>query len=199
MSPTTQKTFDLVTEMCHSLCHLDCDAIDRMAYAIRHCDRLFVIGSGGGAAHASHATCDFRKLCGVEAYCLSDNVAELTARVNDDGWDTAYANWLAASGLSGRDAVLVVSVGGGDLERNISPNLCRAVDLARERGAAVLAVVGRDGGHAGRHAHHTVLIPCRKPEWTTPVVEAIQSAVLHALAVHPVLQIRAAKWESTAA
>jgi D-sedoheptulose 7-phosphate isomerase len=195
---TETPTFDLVTEMCKSLCQVDDEAIDRMAHAIRHCARLFVIGSGGGAAHASHATCDFRKLCGVEAYCPSDNVAELTARVNDDGWDAAYSNWLAASGLGARDAVLVVSVGGGDQERNISPNLCRAVDLARERGATVLAVVGRDGGHAGRHAAHMVLIPCDRPEWVTPVVESVQSAVLHALAVHPVLQIQKAKWESAA-
>ena len=195
MSPTTQQTFDLLAEMCRSLSHLDCEAIDRIAHVIRHCDRLFVIGSGGGAAHASHACCDFRKLCGVEAYCPSDNAAELTARVNDDGWDTAYSNWLAASGLGARDAVLVVSVGGGDLERNISPNLCRAVDLARERGATVMAIVGRDGGRAGRHADHLVLIPCKRPEWTTPVVEAVQSAVLHALAVHPVLQVCPPKWE----
>ena len=191
----TTTTFDLLAEMCRSLSRLDCEAIDRMAYVIRHCARLFVIGSGGGAAHASHACCDFRKLCGVEAYCPSDNAAELTARVNDDGWDTAYSNWLAASGLGARDAVLVVSVGGGDLERNISPNLCRAVDLARERGATVMAIVGRDGGRAGRHADHLVLIPCKRPEWTTPVVEAVQSAVLHALAVHPVLQVCLPKWE----
>lgn len=188
-------THRLLTEIAASIEDLDTAAIDRMAQLLRRCARLFVLGSGGGAAHASHAVNDFRKLCGLEAYCPSDNVAELTARVNDDGWPTAYSNWLAASNLGPTDAVLVVSVGGGDLERNISPNLCHAVDLAMEREATVLAIVGRDGGYVGRLADQMVLIPCERPEWTTPVVEAVQSAVLHALAADPVLQVRPAKWE----
>src|SRR4029453_2160299 len=138
--------------------------------------RLFVLGSGGGAGHASHAVCDFRKLAAIEAYAPTDNVSELTARVNDEGWETSYREWLKVSRLSAKDMLLVFSVGGGDLERNISPNLVRAVEHAREVGCSIGAVVGRDGGYAGRVAQARVVRPTLKPApatATTPTLHAL--------------------------
>jgi D-sedoheptulose 7-phosphate isomerase len=193
-------TPDLLAATVRSIQAIDHQAIDRMADTIENlrddCARLFIIGCGGGAAHASHACADFRKLCRVEAYCPSDNVAELTARVNDDGWETAYQEWLRGSRISENDALLVVSVGGGSFHPPVSVNLVYAVDLAIERGAAVLAIVGRDGGHAKRYAHTTVLVPCDVPELVTFVVEGIQAVVLHALVSK--IAVKPAKWESLA-
>jgi len=192
-------THDLLATTVQSIQALDSDQIDDTARIIARVaiqgGRLFLAGSGGGAAHASHAACDFRKLCGLEAYCVSDNAAELTARVNDDGWESSYANWLKGSRLNNRDALMVISVGGGSVCPVVSPNLVDAMDLARSVGAAILAVVGRGGGHAGRVADVAVLIPCDRPEFVTPVTEALQSVVLHALAVHPLLAVQKAKWE----
>ena len=158
--------------------------------------RLFVLGSGGGAGHASHAVCDFRKLAAIEAYAPADNVSELTARINDEGWDTAYREWLKVSRLSARDMLLVFSVGGGDLERNISPNLVRAVEYARQLGCPVGAVLGRDGGYTGRVAEARVIVPTVNPAHVTPHTEAFQAVIWHLLVSHPSLQAAPTKWES---
>ncbi len=158
--------------------------------------RLFVLGVGGSAANASHAVNDFRKLCGIEAYASTDNVSELTARVNDEGWESVFAAWLRVSRLGPRDMVLVFSVGGGDLERNISPNLVRALQHAKEVGAAVGGVVGRDGGYTRRVADVCVVVPPLNPETVTPHAEAFQAVVFHLVVSHPALQTSPMKWES---
>jgi D-sedoheptulose 7-phosphate isomerase len=157
--------------------------------------RLFVLGVGGSAGHASHAVNDFRKICDIEAYAPTDNVSELTARVNDEGWDTTFARWLDGSRLRASDAVLVFSVGGGDAARGISANLVRAVDLARERGAAVYGIVGRDGGHTAAVADAAVVIPPLVPDRVTPHTEGLCAVVWHLLVSHPALQVRATTWE----
>jgi D-sedoheptulose 7-phosphate isomerase len=191
---------DYVDETIAILRSLDRSAIEDVALglaAVRERQgRLFVLGVGGSAGHASHAVNDFRKLCGVEAYAPTDNVSELTARTNDEGWDTALTGWLAVSNLRAGDAVLVFSVGGGDLERNISPNLVRAVDLAREVGASVYGIVGREGGHTARHADAVVVIPPLYPDRITPHTEGLCAVVWHLLVSHPALQRSATKWES---
>lgn len=199
-------TQDLLAATIRSIQALDPARINRMADALARVrafgGRLFLLGNGGGHSHASHATCDFRKLCGIEAYCVGDNVSELTARVNDDGPETAAVNWLRGSQLQASDALLVVSVGGGSVEPPVSLNVVRAVEYAVAREADVLAIVGnarsRFGGYAGQQAYVTVLIPCDVPELVTPVTEGVQSVVLHALASHPLLQIQKAKWEGLA-
>lgn len=156
--------------------------------------RLFIIGNGGGAAHASHAAADFRTLCGIEAYCPSDNAANLTALANDEGWDNAYENWLRLS-MRPMDALLVISVGGGNESRSISTNVVNAVRLAKILHAPVLGVVGRDGGYAARNSTASVVIPCDHPEWTTPVVEGLQAVILHLIVTE--LAVKKPKWEST--
>src|SRR5215470_3854267 len=156
--------------------------------------RLFLIGVGGSAANASHAVNDFRKLCGIETYSPVDNVAELTARTNDEGWDTVFAAWLEVSRLNDKDAILVYSVGGGDAERNISANIVKAVDLAKARSARVLGIVGRDSGYTAQHGDVIVLIPQVNPGWVTPLSEAFQAVVWHCLVSHPALQRRQTKW-----
>ena len=158
--------------------------------------RLFFVGVGGGAGHASHAVCDFRKIAQIEAYTPADNVSELTARVNDDGWDTAYANWLRSSRLSPEDALFVFSVGGGDLERNISSNLVRALEYAQHVGARICGVVGRDGGFTARVADACVVIPVVNPATITPHTEAFQALIWHLLVSHPRLKATEMKWES---
>jgi D-sedoheptulose 7-phosphate isomerase len=159
--------------------------------------RLFVLGSGGGAGHASHAVCDFRKLAAIEAYAPTDNVSELTARVNDEGWETSYREWLKVSRLSPKDMLLVFSVGGGDLERNISANLVRAVEYARQIGSSIGAVLGRDGGFTGRVADAPVIVPTVNAAHVTPHTEAFQAVIWHLLVSHPALQAAPTKWEST--
>jgi D-sedoheptulose 7-phosphate isomerase len=158
--------------------------------------RLFLLGVGGGAGHASHAVCDFRKICDIEAYAPSDNVSELTARINDDGWETVYANWLRGSRLGRSDAVFVFSVGGGDAERNVSANLVRALEYSRQVGASICGVVGRDGGFTYQVADACVLIRVPNPDTVTPHTEAFQALVWHLLASHPRLKISEMKWES---
>jgi D-sedoheptulose 7-phosphate isomerase len=158
--------------------------------------RLFLLGVGGGAGHASHAVCDFRKICDIEAYAPTDNVSELTARINDDGWETAYANWLRGSRLGPSDAVFVFSVGGGDAERNVSANLVRALQYSRQVGASICGVVGRDGGFTYRIADACVLIRVPNPDTLTPHTETFQALVWHLLASHPRLKISDMKWES---
>lgn len=180
---------------------IDRDAVEKMAHLLAKVrergGRLFFAGSGGGAGHASHAVCDFRKLGGFEAYSVTENVSELTARVNDEGWDTSYVEWLKQSRLGERDALFVFSVGGGDLARNISPNLVRAVEYAKSVGAAVCGVVGRDGGFTRAQADACVVVPTVNPDAVTPHTEAYQAVIWHLLVSHPALQRAAAKWEST--
>ena len=158
--------------------------------------RLFFLGVGGGAGHASHAVCDFRKIAQIEAYCPSDNASELTARVNDEGWDTSYANWLSGSRLSSNDMVFVFSVGGGNLEKNISANLVQALRYAQEVGATICGVVGRDGGYTARVADACVLIPVVNPSTVTPHTESFQALAWHLLVSHPKLKAAEMKWES---
>jgi D-sedoheptulose 7-phosphate isomerase len=198
MSYTTQY----LSEASRILAKLDVGAIDRMLdllVALRgRGGRLFFLGVGGGAGHASHAVNDFRKIAGIEAYTPTDNVSELTARVNDDGWESVFVNWLKGSRLTADDMVFVFSVGGGDLERNISPNLVRALEYAREVGASICGVVGRDGGYTARVADACVVIPNVNPETVTPHTESFQALIWHLLVSHPALQVSPMKWESVA-
>jgi D-sedoheptulose 7-phosphate isomerase len=179
---------------------LDVDAIeavvDRLTRARESGGRLFFVGSGGGAGNASHAVNDFRKLAGFEAYCPSDNVSELTARVNDQGWEYAYEAWLRGSRFGRNDLLFVFSVGGGDSERSISPNLVRCLELAQEVGATICGVVGRDGGETARVADACVVIPVVNAETVTPHTEAFQAVIWHLLVSHPALQTEPTKWES---
>jgi D-sedoheptulose 7-phosphate isomerase len=160
--------------------------------------RLFILGVGGSAANASHAVNDFRKIAGIEAYAPTDNVSELTARTNDEGWATVFEGWLKTSKLAARDAVLVFSVGGGDVERNVSPNLVAALKLAKSVGAKIIGVVGRDGGYTAKVADACVLIPVVNPVHVTPHSEAFQAVVWHLLVSHPAVKVEQTKWESTA-
>lgn len=190
-----------LAEAAQVIARLDAGAIERLAALLVELrtrgGRLFVLGVGGSAANASHAVNDMRKLCGIETYTPTDNVAELTARVNDDGWETTFVEWLRVSRLGARDMVLVFSVGGGDLERRISPNLVRAVQYAKEVGASIGGVVGRDGGYTAKVADACVVVPTVNPETVTPHTEAFQAVVAHLLVSHPALQTTRAKWEST--
>jgi D-sedoheptulose 7-phosphate isomerase len=158
--------------------------------------RLFLLGVGGSAANASHATNDFRKIAGIECYAPTDNVSELTARTNDEGWPTVFAAWLTVSRLSDRDALFILSVGGGSLEKNISQNLVEAVKLAKLRGAAVLGIVGRDGGYTGQVGDAVVVVPTIDPERITPHAEAFQAVIWHLLVSHPKIRQSQTKWES---
>jgi D-sedoheptulose 7-phosphate isomerase len=161
--------------------------------------RLFLIGVGGGAGHASHATCDFRKIAGFEAYAVTDNVSELTARVNDDGWDTSYRNWLRGSRLNRNDMVFVFSVGGGDAEKNISANLVHALKYAHELGCAIAGVVGPNGGYTAQIADACVTVPIADRNAVTPHTEAFQAVIWHLLVSHPALKAAEMKWESVSA
>ena len=157
--------------------------------------RLFLAGSGGGAGHASHATCDFRKLCNFESYCITDNVSELTARTNDEGWDTAYSNWLQSSRFNEKDGLLVFSVGGGSIEPPVSVNLVNAIQLANKVGAKVVGIVGRTGGALRELATASVLIPTVEPKFVTPQAEGLQALIWHLIISHPLLAASVAKWE----
>jgi len=179
---------------------LDVERIERLADSLallrERGGRLFFLGVGGGAGHASHAVNDFRKLAGIEAYSPVDNVSELTARSNDEGWETTFAAWLVVSRLGPKDAVFVFSVGGGSLDPDISANIVRAVQYARECGASVLGVVGRDGGYTASVADACVIVPTVNPAHVTPHTESFQALVWHLLVAHPRLQQRSNKWES---
>lgn len=159
--------------------------------------RLFILGVGGSAGNAGHAVNDFRKLCGFEAYAPTDNVSELTARTNDEGWETVFAAWLKGSRLNGSDGVLVFSVGGGSLERNVSPNLVVALQHAKQVGAAIIGIVGRDGGYTAQVADACVIVPTVNPDHVTPHSEAFQAVFWHLLVSHPLLKQSSTKWEST--
>jgi D-sedoheptulose 7-phosphate isomerase len=195
----TRQYLDEATEV---IARLDVQAIDRMVEllaALRARDgRLFILGVGGSAANASHAVNDFRKIAGIEAYTPTDNVSELTARVNDEGWESTFAEWLKGCRLRERDLLLVFSVGGGDRERNVSPNLVRALEYARQVGAGIAGVVGRDGGFTARVADACVIVPTVNPETVTPHAEAFQAVVWHLIVSHPALRARPMKWESIA-
>lgn len=156
--------------------------------------RLFILGVGGSAGNCSHAVNDFRKLCGIEAYAPTDNVSELTARTNDEGWSTVFAEWLKVSRAGSKDAILVFSVGGGDLEKNVSANLVAAIQEAKQRGTRILGIVGRDGGYAKQAGDLVVVIPTVEPSRVTPHAEAFQAVIWHCLVSHPKLQRRATKW-----
>jgi D-sedoheptulose 7-phosphate isomerase len=158
--------------------------------------RLFILGVGGSAANASHAVNDFRKIVGIEAYAPTDNVSELTARTNDEGWASVFAAWLVTSKLSSRDVLLVLSVGGGNLDKNVSPNLVAALQQAKQVGAKVVGIVGRDGGYTKQVADACVLVPTVNPVHTTPHAEAFQAIVWHLLVSHPALKAHETKWES---
>jgi D-sedoheptulose 7-phosphate isomerase len=175
-------------------------ALERMATALASArdsgGRLFVLGVGGSAAHASHAVNDFRKLCEFEAYAPTDNVSELSARINDDGWESVFAAWLAGSRLRSEDAVLVFSVGGGDAERDVSANLVRALEHAQDAGARIFGIVGRDGGFTARVAEECIVITPFADERVTPHTEGLCAVVWHLLVSHPALQRRGTHWES---
>jgi len=170
--------------------------VELLALARQQGGRLFFLGVGGGAAHASHAVNDFRKIAGFEAYAPTDNVSELTARVNDEGWETSYLNWLRGSRLRPGDVVFVFSVGGGDAARNISANLVRALQYARQVRARICGVVGRDGGYTAQVADACIRIPVVNPASVTPHTESFQALVWHLLVSHPILRVAEMKWES---
>ncbi|HXM68739.1 MAG TPA: HAD-IIIA family hydrolase [Candidatus Acidoferrum sp.] len=181
---------------------LDAPAIERAASLLAQTrtigGRLFILGVGGSAANASHAVNDFRKIAGIEAYAPTDNVSELTARVNDEGWQTVFESWLRISRLRSQDLVLVFSVGGGNLEKNVSPNLVAALQYAKTVGARIIGIVGRDGGHTAKVADVCILIPTVNPDHITPHTEAFQAVVWHLLVSHPAVKQQPTKWESTA-
>lgn len=189
-----------LTEVTTIARQLDPSAIDEMALelaALRARDgRLFFLGVGGSAANCGHAVNDFRKLCGIEAYAPTDNVSELTARTNDEGWATIFSEWLKVSRANDRDAIFVFSVGGGDANNNVSPNLIEGVREAKKRGLKIFGVVGRDGGYTAQRGDHVIVIPTVHANRITPHTEAFHGIVWHCLVSHPALQIVATKWES---
>ena len=193
-------TTDYLAETTQIVSRLDGGAIERVAGLLAELrqrgGRLFFLGVGGSAANASHAVNDFRKICGIETYAPTDNVSELTARTNDEGWDGVFANWLKVSRLSNKDMIFIFSVGGGDLEKNVSPNLVKAINLAKEVGATICGIVGRDGGYTAKAATACVIIPTVNPVHVTPHSEAFQAVVWHLLVSHPSLKAAQTKWES---
>jgi len=193
---THTKSF--LTEVKRICENISCDSIQGMIdelIALRaRKGRLFLIGVGGSAGNCSHAVNDFRKLCGIEAYSAADNISELTARANDEGWDTIFSGWLEASNLNSPDAILIFSVGGGDIERHVSTNIVKAVIFAKSRKAKVLGIVGKDNGYTARHGDVVVIVPQVNASRITPLSEAFQSVVWHCLVSHPELQIRQTKW-----
>src|SRR3984893_3253500 len=188
-----QETAQIVSQLDPALCE---QAVDLLVTVRERGGRLFILGVGGSAANASHAVNDFRKIVGLECYAPTDNVAELTARTNDEGWESVFAEWLKVSRLSARDALFILSVGGGDAERNISPNLVCAIQLAKEVGAKVTGVVGRDGGFTARTADACVIVPTVNAETITPHSEAFQGLIWHLLVSHPLLKENQTKWEA---
>ncbi len=179
---------------------IDAEGVDRMAAGLAASrdsgGRLFILGVGGSAGHASHAVNDFRKICRFEAYTPTDNVSELTARVNDEGWDSCFSEWLKISRMTANDAVLVFSVGGGNVEKNVSVNLVRAIDEASGRGAKIFCIVGKDGGYTRQVADECVVIPIVSQDRITPHTEGLAAVVWHLLVSHPALKVTQTKWES---
>jgi D-sedoheptulose 7-phosphate isomerase len=188
-----RETTAIISQLDTALCE---KAVELLAAVRARGGRLFVLGVGGSAANASHAANDFRKLAGMECYAPTDNVSELTARTNDDGWPSVFAEWLNVSRLSEKDALLILSVGGGDVEKGVSANLVAAAQLAKERGTTVLGIVGRDGGYTARVADVAIVIPTVNPTNVTPHSEAFQAVVWHLWVSHPRLKLAETKWES---
>ncbi len=193
-----ERYFNEVTEV---VSKIDRDAVEKiieeLVWIKRNGGRLFILGVGGSAANASHTVNDFRKICGMECYAPTDNVSELTARVNDDGWETVFVKWLITSRLSEKDGILILSVGGGNAGKNISVNLINAIDLAKERKSRILGVVGKDGGYTAKNSSACVIIPVVNESSITPHSESFQSVVLHLIVTHPDLKQNEMKWEST--
>jgi len=186
-----QEIISIATNLDHQL--MD-DMVTELAKLRSASGRLFILGVGGSAANAAHAVNDFRKLCGVEAYAPTDNVSELTARTNDEGWETVFSGWLKVSKLCNKDALLIFSVGGGNAEQGVSVNLVRAIDEAKSVGAKIFGIVGRDGGYTKKLGDKVVVIPIANSDRVTPHVEAFQAVIWHGLVSHPVLQIQSTKW-----
>lgn len=197
----TDAFLEKMTEAADILALADADKIEKMANELallrEHGGRLFIIGVGGSAANASHAVNDFRKLCGIEAYCPTDNIAELTARTNDDGWENVFSLWLEGCNVTPKDAILVFSVGGGSLAPPISMNIVLAVQHAAKVGMKVFGIVGRDGGATKLYGDYVVVIPTVEPSLVTPITESFQGIILHCLVSHPKLAMQKAKWEGT--
>ena len=193
-------TSTFLAESSEILSLLNTDTIENLAVKLASVrdngGRLFLLGVGGSAGSASHATNDFRKLCAFEAYCPTDNVSELMARTNDEGFDTVFAEYLKGSHLTAGDALLVFSVGGGNLEKNVSANLVRAIQYAKEVGATITGIVGRDGGYTAKAADVCVIVPVVNPNHVTPHTEAFHGVIWHLLVTHPALKVAATKWES---
>tara|TARA_B100001175_G_C19510000_1_gene643156 strand:- start:599 stop:1195 length:597 start_codon:yes stop_codon:yes gene_type:complete len=193
----SQKYLNECIEICNKI---DAHEIEKMASLINsirdNSGRIFFLGVGGGAGHAGHAVNDFRKICSIESYAPTDNVSELTARVNDDGWDTCYVNWLKGSKLCDKDLLFVFSVGGGNLEKNISVNILKSLQLGTEIGAKICGVVGRDGGYTAQVADACIVVPTVNEANITPHTEAFQAVVWHLLVAHPILLANEMKWES---
>jgi len=178
----------------------DCEkCVHELVALRRRGGRLFILGVGGSAANASHAVNDFRKIAGFEAYAPTDNVSELTARTNDEGWTSVFAEWLRGSRLNGNDTLMIFSVGGGDLEKNVSPNLVAALQLAKQIGARVIGIVGKDGGYTAKVADACVIVPTVNATNVTPHSEAFQAVIWHLLVSHPAVKLNPTKWESVAA
>ena len=197
MTDYTQNYFREVAEVARGIDQAEVDRmIDVLVDARTRGGRLFILGVGGSAGNAGHAVNDFRKICGIEAYAPTDNVSELTARANDEGWPTIFVEWLKVSRLTAEDVVMVFSVGGGDLERNVSPNLVVALKYAKEVGAKVVGVVGRNGGYTAQVADAAIIIPTVHPERITPHSEAFQAVVWHLIVSHPAMKAVQTKWES---
>jgi D-sedoheptulose 7-phosphate isomerase len=200
MTPFTRTFLD---ESIALIQKLDVDSIESLVTGLAELrargGRLFVLGVGGSAGHASHAVNDFRKICGFEAYTPTDNASELTARVNDEGWDTCFSEWLKVSRLRKGDGILVFSVGGGNREKNVSVNLVRSLELAKDVGASIFGIVGRDGGYTKQVADACVLVPVVSPDRITPHTEGFCAVLWHLLVSHPKLAAKATKWESVVA
>jgi D-sedoheptulose 7-phosphate isomerase len=200
MSPSTTFSAQFLDEVRQIVGLLDQSAIERMVMLLadlrRGGGRLFLLGVGGSAANCSHAVNDFRKITGIEAYAPTDNVSELTARTNDDGWSSVFVNWLRVSQLRAADMIFVLSVGGGNLAKQVSPNLVSALEYAKQVGARIIGIVGRDGGFTATVADACVIIPIVNPETITPHTEAFQAVVWHLLVSHPSLKAAQTKWES---
>lgn len=200
MSTFSKQHLDEVVQITNKL---DAAVIEKMAdilYTVRESGgRLFFLGVGGSAGNASHAVNDFRKIVGIESYAPTDNVSELTARTNDEGWESVFSEWLKVSKLNEKDALFIFSVGGGNLEKNVSPNLVRALQLAKERKSKILGIVGRDGGYTATVADAACIVPVVNPDSITPHSEAFQAVVWHLLVTHPKLKAKQTKWESVVA
>ena len=198
MNPALSPSQNVLAGVIATATRIDAGMIDMLADKLAEVrdngGRLFILGVGGSAANASHAVNDFRKLCGIEAYAPTDNISELTARTNDDGWETVFSGWLRISRLSVSDALLILSVGGGNAEKNVSVNLIRAIDYAKTMGAKVFGIVGRDGGYTKLMGDCVVQIPTVDEALVTPLAEAFQAVVWHALTNNPSLQIHPTKW-----